>query len=382
LDAPDPGRRGAVATDDAADLHARFLRTARSLRSDGDPQEVLAAVVGGLLDLDLGEAGDRVSLNLTSGAAIDVVATLPPVGLRTSSETARRAVREAQLVHLEDGDARVVAAPLIVEGTCRGALVVRRARGCPVPDAAVELAAVLLAGATSTVQWLEGQRQLDVARADFVARVSHELRTPLAIISGFASTLGTQGEDLSEDERHAMLDRIVTAAVRLEHLIEELLTLASVELGHRGPEPVECAVRDVLDLVVRDQGGAGRTRVDCPPDLRVVTDPAMARLVIGPVVENALEHGEHVELEATRTARGVEVVVHDDGPGIAEDLGDRIFDRFVRGDDPRPGLGLGLATAAQIGAAIGARLSVEDSVAGARLRIDLPDLPDVPSVVP
>lgn len=374
MDAPAPDGRGAVATEDVADLHARFLRTARSLRSDGEPHALLAAVVDGLLDLDLGADGDRVSLDLASGAAIEVAATLPPGGPSTPSDAARRAVQEAELVHLEDVDGRVIAAPLVVDGACRGALVVRRPAGRPVPDAAVELAAVLLAGATSPVRWLEGQRQLDVARADFVARVSHELRTPLTIISGFASALGAQGEDLSEDERHAMLDRIVTAAVRLEHLVEELLTLASVELGHREAEPVVCVVRDVLDLVVRDQGGAGRTEVDCPADLRVVTDPVVARLVIGPVVENALEHGANVRLEADRTAGGVLVVVHDDGPGIPPELGDRIFDRFVRGHDRRPGLGLGLATAAQIGRAIGARLSLEESVAGARVRIDLPDL--------
>jgi signal transduction histidine kinase len=357
------------------DLHERYLRTARTLRASDDPQELLEAVVSGLLDLDLGEDGDRVSLHLTAGTAIDVVAILPATRPRTSSDLARRAVERAELVVREDPGGSVVAAPLVLESRGLGAVVVRRPAGRPLPDtAAVELAAVLLANATSTVRWIGTQRELDAARADFVARVSHELRTPLTIISGFASTLGMQGEDLSEEVRNTMLDRIVTASVRLEHLVEELLTLASAELGHRTPQPTDCVVRDVLDLVVRDQGGADRTDVDCAPDLRVVTDPVLARLVLGPVIENALHHGQRVAVQATRRSEGVRITIRDDGPGVPHELGDRIFGRFVRGDDRRPGLGLGLATASQIGDVIGARVSLEEAEVGACFQVDLPDV--------
>ncbi|WP_052667214.1 sensor histidine kinase [Nitriliruptor alkaliphilus] len=374
MDAADPGG-WQVAPVDARTLHDRFVATAHTLPAHRGLDAALAHVVAGLLDLDT-VGGDRVSLHLATGSDIEVVAILPATRPRTTSVTARRAVERGALVSGDDADGSVVAAPLVIDGRGRGALVVHRPAGRPPPDpAAVELAAVLLAGATPTSGWLDAQRELEVARADFVARVSHELRTPLTIISGFASTLGAQGEGLTEDERAAMLDRIVTAAVRLEHLVEELLTLASVELGHRAPEPVACVVRDVLDLVVRDQGGAGCTEVACSPDLRVVTDPTLARLVLGPVVENALHHGDHVAIRAVRVAGAVRITVHDDGPGIPRELGDRIFDRFVRGDDRRPGLGLGLATARQMGRFIGAELTLDDVPVGAQLRVDLPDVP-------
>lgn len=372
--APSRPRAPAVA-DVPIGLHHRFVRTAGALRSDDDPEALLTAVTAGLLDLDLDERGDRVSLNLAAGRTVEVVAVLPSTRPRTSSVTALEAIESATVVVREDADVRVVAVPVVRDGACRGALVVRRPHGRPpVSIPALELAAALLAGAAGTARWLEGQRVLDGARADFVARVSHELRTPLTIISGFATTLGLQGEELHEDERHAMLDRIVTASVRLEHLVEELLTLASVELGHRAAEPVDCVVRDVIDLVVRDQGGSDRVEVDCPPGLRVVTDPVLARLVLGPVVENALDHGTRVQVRAVRSGAEVRVTVQDDGPGVPRELGDRIFDRFVRGDDRRPGLGLGLPTAMQIGEVVGARLSLEEVAVGTRMRIDLPDL--------
>jgi signal transduction histidine kinase len=375
----DATRRDAVGSaSSGGDTHARFLRTAAALRPEADPQVLLGAVVDGLLDLDLGDGGDQVSLHLGNATSLDVVATLPPERPRISSASVRRAVETTQLVVHEDARGNVVAAPLVRGGVSRGALAVRRPADRPLPDvAAVELAAVLLAGAATTQRWLDRKHELDVARADFVGRVSHELRTPLTIISGFAYALGAQAEELDEVERSAMLDRIVTASVRLEHLVEELLTLASVELGQRTAEPVPCLVRDVLDLVVRDQGGTDRTQVRCAADLRVVTDPVLARLVIGPVVENALDHGDRVVIEAERTTAGVRVTVLDDGPGVPNELGDRIFDRFVRGDDTRPGLGLGLATATQIAEVIDAQLSLQESVAGARVAIDLVDA-DVP----
>jgi signal transduction histidine kinase len=355
-----------------APAHARFVATARRLRPEAGPDELLRTVAGGMFDLD---DADQVSLHLAAGDGTQVVAVVPPSRPRTTSPAVRRAVEREQVVREDEAGARVVAVPLVLEGRTCGALAVRRPRGRPLPaDDEAELATVLLASAVSTVRWLDGQRELDRARANFVARVSHELRTPLTIISGFATTLGALDDTLSEADRHRMLDRIVTASVRLEHLVEEVLTLASVELGHTQPAPVRCSVRDVVDLVVNDKNGGGRCQVACADDLRISTDPVVARLVIGPVVENALQHGERVEVAAHPHDGGVRIVVRDDGPGIPAELGDAVFERFVRGDDRAPGFGLGLSTAREVGALIGARLSLAEVPSGTAVVIDLPDL--------
>jgi signal transduction histidine kinase len=217
-------------------------------------------------------------------------------------------------------------------------------------------------------------RELERLRSDFISRVSHELRTPLTIISGFAGTLAAHDETLEPRQRHEMLDRIITATVRLEHLVDDVLSLASVEAGTREPDPVVVPVVDLIDLVVHDQGGNGRVEVVCAPSLRLRTDPSLARQALGPVVQNALQHGERVHIEGQGTGTGARIVVTDDGPGVPAELGDRVFDRFVRGDDRTPGMGLGLAMARSAGAAIGAVLTREPTTAGARFALHLPDL--------
>jgi signal transduction histidine kinase len=232
----------------------------------------------------------------------------------------------------------------------------------------------VVSAALTALRRAQEQRELERLRSDFISRVSHELRTPLTIISGFAGTLAAHDETLQPGQRHEMLDRIITASVRLEHLVDDVLSLASVEAGTREPSPVSVPVRDVIDLVVHDQGGDGRVHVSCPSDLRVCTDPSLARQTLGPIVQNALQHGERIDVVASGSPAGVRIAVSDDGPGIPEELGDRVFDRFVRGDDRSPGMGLGLAVARSAGTAIGAELRWEPSSAGARFVLLLPDL--------
>jgi signal transduction histidine kinase len=266
---------------------------------------------------------------------------------------------------------------LEVSGTPRGALIFETddAAGLDQDDRCVLQGLTTLASAAlSALRRAHEQRELESLRSDFISRVSHELRTPLTIIGGFAGTLAAHDEILEPRQRHEMLDRIITASVRLEHLVDDVLSLASVEAGTREPNAVSVPVRDVIDLVVHDQRGNGRVHVTCPPDLRVFTDPSLARQSLGPVVQNALQHGERVEVAVVAGPAGVRITIRDDGPGIPEELGDRVFERFVRGDDRSPGMGLGLAVARSAGTAIGAELRWEPSDHGACFALVLPDL--------
>jgi signal transduction histidine kinase len=267
------------------------------------------------------------------------------------------------------------AVPVVGDGRVLAVLVGEAAPGDEV--GAIELAAAdgmatLLVPLLLVRRQLADVRELDRLRSDFIARVSHELRTPLTIITGFAGTLGAHEETLATEQRHAMLDRIVTASIRLEHLIEEVLALASVDAGLAEPTPRMVPVRDLVDVAVHDRGGTGRVEVVGAPDQRVHTDPEIARVVLGALLENALEQGQQVRVVVETAGDRVRVAVEDDGPGVPPELGTRVFERFVRGDDRSPGMGLGLAIATRMAGMIDARLWFDEVPTGARFVAELP----------
>jgi signal transduction histidine kinase len=379
------GARGPV----IADLHERMRRVARRLPGGGDVQATLSEafhVLGaglGVQRLVLAAGGDEDPKVLAAQPG-------PVVSLDAHARIAALvhevyAVGEAVLQEpAEVGDgagpetsrARY-AVPLYGDGRPVAVLVGEGAPRVPLTEAdevAVETMAVVLTPLLLVRRDLEASRDLDRLRSDFISRVSHELRTPLTIITGFAGTLGAHEDTLTPEQRHAMLDRIVSASVRLEHLVEEVLSLASVEAGLADPRPLEVPVIDVVDLAIHDRGGTGRVEVTGPVDLRIVTDPEVARVVLGALVENALQQGEHVTVSFEPVEAGVRVGVQDDGPGVPPELGSRVFERFVRGDDRSPGMGLGLAIARRMAEAIGARIWLDEVPRGARFIVELPTM--------
>lgn len=377
---------------------ARALALQRAL-VDGtrslDAGQPLAHVLGTVLDEVVGpDRGLRAVVLAHDEGRARVLARYPaggaPAGPSPAEESLAQqllasdaAIHRSELLVGDDGTEQApvrvhrLGLTLTVGGRPGGALLfeVEEQQGFSEDDRLVLEGVSLIAGAALAASWRSHeQRELERLRSDFISRVSHELRTPLTIINGFAGTMAAHDETLTERQRHEMLDRIITATVRLEHLVDDVLSLASVDAGTREPSPADVPVRDVIDLTVHDQGGNGQVEVDCPASLRLHTDPTIARQVLGPVVLNALQHGQRVHVEAREDTDGIRIVVSDDGPGVPGELGERVFDRFVRGDDREPGMGLGLALARSAGAVIGARLALEPSEVGARFVVSLPDL--------
>jgi K+-sensing histidine kinase KdpD len=211
--------------------------------------------------------------------------------------------------------------------------------------------ATQVAGAIESARHNEEIRNLERLKADFLARVSHELRTPLTIIAGFADTLATHDATIEEAQRGEMLQRIRAASVRLQALIDELLTVNQFEVVEPRIERVD--VRDVLEGVRSRALHPERVTVDVAPDGEVIeTDPKILGHVLSLLVDNALKYAGDAELHARAGA----IRVRDHGPGIPEDLRADLFERFTRGDHTLPGMGLGLSVARALAASLNAKL--------------------------
>jgi two-component system phosphate regulon sensor histidine kinase PhoR len=241
------------------------------------------------------------------------------------------------------------------------------------------------AGAVLVFHDVTQLRQLEAMRQDFVANVSHELRTPLSLIKSAAETLIDGGRnDPAVTTR--FLEIIDKHASRLTLLIDDLLLLARLDSGRIEINPqavsLRSAAQDALDdAVLLAQARKTALENHVPAEVMTLAAPERLRQVLANLIDNAIKYGR----PEGRVAVGgrilddswVELTVKDDGPGIAPDALNRIFERFYRVDKARSreqgGTGLGLAIVKNVVQAHGGDVRVESTLgAGTEFFITLP----------
>lgn len=257
-----------------------------------------------------------------------------------------RVDRELLKVGSNAGMRSYLAVPLVVLGRIVGILQIDSAEvdAFDTDDLAVLSGlATQVAGAIESARHNEEVMELERLKSDFLARVSHELRTPLTIVGGFLNTLISNDEKIEPRQRLSMLGRIEAATDRLASLVDELLSVTQFEAGALEPQPRNVAVAELLSLVRERAVEPEMVTVRCPPELRVRVDPRLLSHALGLLVDNALKYAGDAELWGGIDDDGlVYIEVRDHGPGIPAELGERVFERFMRGDHTAPGMGLGL----------------------------------------
>jgi len=211
------------------------------------------------------------------------------------------------------------------------------------------------------------------ARERILAIVSHDLRNPLATILMTAELLASSGLPDSKERRKGLrpaIERIRRSAKRMNRLIEDLLDLASIEAGRlslkRALHDPGSIVREAIasfEHVAKEKtlhlsgAHADRPRIHCDRDriLQVLSN------LLGNAVKVTPEGGSIV-IGADAVHGEVVFTVSDTGPGIAQHELDRIFEPYVRGDEPMyKGTGLGLFIARSIVEAHGGRIWAESA---------------------
>jgi signal transduction histidine kinase len=261
-----------------------------------------------------------------------------------------------------------LAVPLTVMGQVIGAMQVDSNDEDAFDDddvAVLEGLATQVAGAIDSARRREEMVELERMKADFIARISHELRTPLTVMGGFTDTLLLHGDRLDSNQHHEVLVRIKTSVSRLSALIEEILTVTSLDAGMTRVKPEDVDLCGLLADARRLSADESRVAVDCADNLRMVTDPIILRHVVNQLIDNALKYGGDAVISAARDADGhMEVVVRDHGPGVPEADRERVFERFWRGNHTGAGMGLGLPVVRQLAASLEANVLLEDASGG------------------
>lgn len=220
------------------------------------------------------------------------------------------------------------------------------------------------------------------ARRQMTADIAHELRTPLSLILGHAEALS----DGVLPPTAQTFEIIYDEAQRLARLVDDLRTLSLSEAGELALQVGPLRPEEIIErAAVAHQPQAAARQVEIvttvPPDLPDVQgDFDRVAQVLDNLLTNALRfspEGGKIELGAQALGHAVRFTVRDEGPGLAPEDQERVFDRFYRTDRSRSrdlgGSGLGLAIARQLILLQGGEIGVESTLGkGATFWFTLP----------
>jgi signal transduction histidine kinase/exonuclease VII small subunit len=265
----------------------------------------------------------------------------------------------------------------------------------PLLDAggAVYAVALVATEVTELVQAREAaeaaQRDAELAnraKADFLASMSHELRTPLNAIGGYVDLIDMGIQGPVTPEQQAALARVKASQQHLLVLINDVLSFAKVEAGTIELDLRPLGARELVagvEPLVAPQAQAKGIALSVDgsgPERRLLGDEERVRQILLNLVGNAIKFtpaGGSVQLSIGGDARWVRISVRDNGPGIAAEKQQAIFDPFVqverRFSNPREGVGLGLAISRDLARAMGGDLGVVSTPGeGSTFTVQLP----------
>ena len=226
----------------------------------------------------------------------------------------------------------------------------------------------------------EGNRM----RTALLAAVSHDLRTPLASIKASVSTLRQTDVEWTPADEAALLATIEQGADRLDALIGNLLDMSRLSTGSLQPFLRPTAIDEVAPVALRGVDASATVQLHVPDRLPLVrTDPGLLERVLANLFANALAYsppGRPPDMHAQQAGNSVIVEITDHGPGVPDELKERMFEPFERLDAGRRearttgnGVGLGLAVVKGFLDTMGGSVAAADTPGGGlTIKVTLP----------
>jgi signal transduction histidine kinase len=294
-------------------------------------------------------------------------------GVGASPDVLARGEPGLQEAAVSLGCSAVLVLPLVARDQELGALAVVRAEET-FSEADLELLTEFSRRASLALEnahLYERARAADRAKSTFLAVMSHEFRTPLSAILGYADILTARvhGDLTSKQQTH--LDRVKASVRHLSHLVDEILSFASMESGRervvRSRTDLRAVTADAMAIMEPIAEAAGLALQVDLPDGRVEaqTDASKVRQIIINLVSNGLKYTPEggVSVRLNEGGETVRWEVTDTGPGIAPEHLEQVFEPFWQVDqsDGRrvTGTGLGLAVARRLARLLGGDLTLE-----------------------
>lgn len=210
-------------------------------------------------------------------------------------------------------------------------------------------------------------------RANLLRSISHDLRTPLTSISGNASNLISNGNDIDDATKKQIYEDIYNDSLWLINLVENLLAVTRLEEGRMNINLTTELVGDVIAEALKHVHTKSETQkitVIQPDDLLLAKiDARLIVQVLINLLDNAIKYtpsDSQITITAKKSKKMVCVSVADNGNGIPDEQKSRVFDMFYTGTnkiaDCRRSIGLGLSLCKSIVNAHGGEITITDNV--------------------
>ncbi len=246
----------------------------------------------------------------------------------------------------------------------------------PLPDGQTMLT---LADITANVNFekalnerAEALEASDLLKSKFIQHVSYELRAPLTNIAGFGEMLATPEIGKMNDKQVEYLSHINSSADELRAMVDDILDLASIDAGSMTLELDEINLQTTIECIfstfdpVFEQKGLKKSMKVSQESTSIIADHSRITQVLSNLISNATNFspdGGTISVIAESNDECHEIRVIDQGPGVAEDQRETIFDRFETQphDGARKGTGLGLSIVRSFIEMHGGTVRVEDA---------------------
>ncbi len=219
----------------------------------------------------------------------------------------------------------------------------------------------------------------NITKTRFLANMSHEIRTPISAIMGFAEL--AQDDDLSAADRKEYLKIIFRSARSLSQLVDEILDLSKIEMGHLKIETagvdLKSFIDDILSLLqikADEKGLLLKYSSETGPISSISTDAYRLRQIMVNVIGNAIKFTDRGQVAITQKfleingKRFIGFEVNDTGIGISEVAQQKLFTAFTQADNSMTrkfgGTGLGLDISRRLARALNGDLTLQSSVSG------------------
>lgn len=225
-------------------------------------------------------------------------------------------------------------------------------------------------------------RDYEKLNMDFISNASHELRTPVTSIKGFAETIKNMPEE-EQTLKDEFLDIIYNESLRLEHIVEHMLTLSKVNKTQL--QKTEIALNDFLYYIgnsMKHQLHEKHLQLsfDLAEDVTIKSDKYLLSQILLNLMSNAIRYtdeGGKITISTAFKEGKIQITVSDTGIGISKLEQDRIFERFYRVNKGRSrqsgGTGLGLSIVKELSQVLGGQVFVKSQIGkGSHFTLEFP----------